>query len=209
MPLHRSRCRRETTVEITQFKNERKNEYKASLSTVYIYIPAVVPAKLPGKPTAHFRITDQIQIRNVIKCIPVHCLNSVPLSRATNTQYCKLSIYPLQYNVLSCQSWNFPHDSPLIQIRPESLQLARNHVDEGPPVSSTGRSSLNCCFNCAGYGKLASGTHCASIQGIPIPCHQELPGCPPTHLHFSPLEDVFNFISRLRCQIYIQLLFFY
>ena len=78
----------------------------------YIYVPAVVPAKLPGEPTAHFRITDQIQIRNVIKCIPVHCLHSVPLSRATNTQYCELSIYPLQYNVLSCQSWNFPNDSP-------------------------------------------------------------------------------------------------
>ena len=37
--------------------------------------------------------------------------------RATNTQYCELLIYPLHYNVLSCQSWNFPHHDPRARAR--------------------------------------------------------------------------------------------
>ena len=81
VPLRRSRCRRETTVEITRVHRTKGRMNTKQVCPRYIYVPAVVPAKLPGEPTAHFQITDQIQIRNVVNCIPVHCPNSVPLSR--------------------------------------------------------------------------------------------------------------------------------
>ena len=64
-----------------QNDSRTKGKNTKQVCPLHIYVPAVVPAKLPGEPTAHFRITDQIQIRNVVKCIPVHCPNYVPLSR--------------------------------------------------------------------------------------------------------------------------------
>ena len=64
-----------------QNDSRTKGKNTKQVCPLHIYVPAVVPAKLPGELTAHFQITDQIQIRKVVKCIPVHCPNYVPLSR--------------------------------------------------------------------------------------------------------------------------------
>ena len=66
VPLRRSRCRRETTVELIHDSRTKGRMNTKQVCPLHIYVPAVVPAKLPGEPTAHFRITDQIQIRNVV-----------------------------------------------------------------------------------------------------------------------------------------------
>ena len=126
---------------------------------LHIYVPAVFPANLPGETTAHFQI---MYSNSNTKCNHIHSRSLCPLSPSScqaSAQYCKLQIYPLH-----AKSW-LPNPAishmtpPFNRFDLESTQLhkERNHEDEGPPVSSTGRSSRNCCFNCAGYGKLASG----------------------------------------------------
>ena len=116
VPLRRSRCRRERQVQSKRFKNERK-EYKASLSTDIYMSRRLSRLNCPANQPHIFESQIKFKYEMSLSVFPF----IVPIRyhyRATNTQYCELLIYPLHYNVLSCQSWNFPHDSPLIQIRP-------------------------------------------------------------------------------------------
>ena len=123
----------------------------------------------PAKQPHIFESCIQVQTRNVIIFIPIHCVHYLPVrfKPAPNTINCRST----RYNTMSClANLDISHMTPPFnRFDPESLQplWESSHDVDGPPVSSTGRSSLNCCFNCAGYGKLASGTHCASSNGYP------------------------------------------
>ena len=54
---HRGRCRHLLALRNHKYATRRKRErYNDSPTTAYIYVPAVVPANLPGELTAHFQI---------------------------------------------------------------------------------------------------------------------------------------------------------
>ena len=138
VPLRRSRCRRENTRLLTRFKEECKLQYTSG-NCIYMsrrFSRLNCPAKQPHI----FESNVRVQTRNVIICIHVHCFNYVPFSRATDTQYYKLLIYPL--HAMSClANLGISHMTPpFTRFDLESLQLdeEKNHVDDGPPVSSTG-----------------------------------------------------------------------